>query len=155
VKLSIAGYKSIAEKRTVEISGLTILAGANSSGKSSFMQPLLLMKQTLVAKENQLVYIEEPELHLHPRAQFELAKVIASAVSERNIKVVIETHSSILIRGVQILVAKGELNPASVSLNWFTQDPNTGQTDITEAKLDKLGVFGDWPEDFDAVTLDD
>lgn len=326
MKLSIAGYKSIAEQRTVEIGGLTILAGANSSGKSSFMQPLVLIKQTLendfdagallldgfnvklsdssqirskvplngqdcfsvglvdkngpvsgrylvtlatqlihvpgvrgnpersyktaatgassfpgsfekyvasiinhwqadeaqhekiaqlqsqlkllglasmiaaeklndtrleirisrhngyspvasdlvniadvgfgvsqilpvlvallVAKKDQLVYIEEPELHLHPRAQFALAKVIASAVSERQVKVVIETHSSILIRGVQILVVKGELNPELVSLNWFTQDPQSGQTDITEAKLDKLGAFGDWPEDFDAVTLD-
>jgi predicted ATPase len=117
-------------------------------------QILPVLVALLVAREDQLVYIEEPELHLHPRAQFALAKVIASAVSERNIKVVIETHSSILIRGVQILVVKGELNPEQVSLNWFTQDPATGQTDITEAKLDKLGAFGDWPEDFDAVTLD-
>jgi predicted ATPase len=117
-------------------------------------QILPVLVALLVAKKDQLVYIEEPELHLHPRAQFALAKVIASAVSERQVKVVIETHSSILIRGVQILVVKGELNPELVSLNWFTQDTQSGQTDITEAKLDKLGAFGDWPEDFDAVTLD-
>src|SRR6185437_9281330 len=47
MKLSIEGYKSISEKQTIDIKGLTILAGANSSGKSSFMQPLLLIKQTL------------------------------------------------------------------------------------------------------------
>ncbi|MEN9865490.1 MAG: hypothetical protein RL748_1080, partial [Pseudomonadota bacterium] len=47
MKISIEGYKSIAERRTIDIAGLTILAGANSSGKSSFMQPLLLIKQTL------------------------------------------------------------------------------------------------------------
>ena len=49
IYLSIAGYKSIFSEQTVKISPLTILAGANSSGKSSFMQPLLLMKQTLEA----------------------------------------------------------------------------------------------------------
>jgi predicted ATPase len=44
MKLSIEGYKSIADKCTIEFNGLTVLAGANSSGKSSFMQPLLLIK---------------------------------------------------------------------------------------------------------------
>ena len=47
--LSIAGFKSIVEEQTLEIRPLTLLAGANSSGKSSMMQPLLLLKQTLEA----------------------------------------------------------------------------------------------------------
>jgi len=47
MKLSIEGYKSIASKRELEFNGLTVLAGANSSGKSSFMQPLLILKQTM------------------------------------------------------------------------------------------------------------
>ena len=33
--ISVRGYKSIAEKCTIEIRPLTLLAGANSSGKSS------------------------------------------------------------------------------------------------------------------------
>src|SRR5436190_6891194 len=47
--LSISGFKSIVDEQTIEIRPLTLLAGANSSGKSSIMQPLLLMKQTLEA----------------------------------------------------------------------------------------------------------
>jgi len=47
--VSVGGYKSLAEERSIEIRPLTILAGANSSGKSSIMQPLLLLKQTLEA----------------------------------------------------------------------------------------------------------
>ena len=46
-KISISGFKSIANECSIDIRPLTILAGANSSGKSSIMQPLLLMKQTL------------------------------------------------------------------------------------------------------------
>ncbi|MBL8152312.1 MAG: AAA family ATPase, partial [Blastocatellia bacterium] len=46
-KISISGYKSIVQKQSVEVRPLTILAGANSSGKSSIVQPLLLLKQTL------------------------------------------------------------------------------------------------------------
>ena len=47
--LIVKGYKAIADEINVEIAPLTIFAGANSSGKSSVMQPLLLMKQTLQA----------------------------------------------------------------------------------------------------------
>jgi predicted ATPase len=48
-KLSVAGFKSILDEQTIEIRPLTLLAGANNSGKSSMMQPLLLLKQTLEA----------------------------------------------------------------------------------------------------------
>jgi len=48
-KISVGGYKSIANPCSIEIQNLTILSGANSSGKSSIMQPLLLLKQTLEA----------------------------------------------------------------------------------------------------------
>lgn len=47
MKISVEGYKSIADERSVNFGNLTILSGANSSGKSTFMQPLLLIKQTL------------------------------------------------------------------------------------------------------------
>lgn len=45
----IENFKSISSPQVVQVRGLTLLAGANSSGKSSAMQPLLLMKQTLEA----------------------------------------------------------------------------------------------------------
>ncbi|WP_228061027.1 MULTISPECIES: AAA family ATPase [unclassified Coleofasciculus] len=48
-KISVQGFKSLYDECSIEIRPLTILAGANSSGKSSIMQPLLLMKQTLEA----------------------------------------------------------------------------------------------------------
>src|SRR5260370_1384065 len=48
-EIQAAGFKSIADEQKIEIRPLTILAGPNSSGKSSIMQPLLLLKQTLEA----------------------------------------------------------------------------------------------------------
>lgn len=47
--ISVAGYKSLYKEQTIDLEGLTVLAGTNSSGKSSMMQPLLLLKQTLDA----------------------------------------------------------------------------------------------------------
>ena len=48
-EITVSGFKSIRDEERIEIRPLTILAGANSSGKSSVMQPLLLLKQTLEA----------------------------------------------------------------------------------------------------------
>jgi len=48
-QIRVCGYKSIARLQSIEIRPLTILAGANSSGKSSIVQPILLLKQTLEA----------------------------------------------------------------------------------------------------------
>lgn len=48
-RIAVEGFKSIAKRQEIEIAPLTILAGANSSGKSAIMQPLLMLKQTLEA----------------------------------------------------------------------------------------------------------
>ena len=39
-KITVSGFKSLAKECAIDIRPLTILAGANSSGKSSIMQPL-------------------------------------------------------------------------------------------------------------------
>ncbi|MEK0214567.1 AAA family ATPase, partial [Acinetobacter junii] len=47
MRISVENYKSISKKMSININGMTIIAGANSSGKSSFMQPFMILKQTL------------------------------------------------------------------------------------------------------------
>src|SRR6266478_661765 len=47
--ITVEGFKSIVRRQSLGIRPLTLLAGANSSGKSSVVQPLLLIKQTLDA----------------------------------------------------------------------------------------------------------
>jgi predicted ATPase len=103
------------------------------------------------ANEGQLIYLEQPEIHLHPRAQTALAEVLADAAMQGK-RMVVETHSSLLLLGIQTLVAEGKLPPELVKLHWFTQQED-GSTKITSADLDETGAYGDWPEDFDTVTL--
>ena len=113
--------------------------------------PVLVALQ--VAEPGQIVYLEEPELDLHPRAQYAMAEVLADA-AKRGVRVVVETHSSLLLLGVQTLVAKaeGKLSPEKVKLHWFKRGKD-GSTEITSADLDEAGAFGDWPEDFADVSL--
>lgn len=115
-------------------------------------QALPVLVALRAADSGRLVYLEEPETDLHPRAQIKLADILADA-AKRGVRVVAETHSSLLLTAIQTLVAKGELDPKLVKLHWFQRDPKTGITQVTPADLDENGAFGDWPEDFDAVGL--
>ncbi len=104
------------------------------------------------AEPDQLIYLEQPEIHLHPRAQSAMAEVLADAAIAGK-RLVVETHSSLLLLGIQTLVAEGKLPPELVKLHWFTMQED-GSTKITSADLDETGAFGDWPEDFATVTLE-
>ncbi len=115
-------------------------------------QTLPVVVALLEARPGQLVYIEQPEIHLHPKAQVAMAGLLADA-AKRGVELVIETHSSLLLLAVQTLVAEGDLSPDLVKLHWFSREEKTGATKITSADLDDAGRFGDWPEDFDDVAL--
>ena len=115
-------------------------------------QTLPVVVALLAAGPGQLVFIEQPEIHLHPRAQVAMAQLLANA-AKRGVSVVAETHSSLILLGIQSLVAEGSLSPSDVALHWFLRDPETGITTVRSAELDSAGRFGDWPEDFDEVAL--
>jgi predicted ATPase len=103
------------------------------------------------ARRGQVVYVEQPELHLHPRAQVTMAEVLAEAAT-RGVRVIAETHSALLLLGTQSLVAEGKLPREIVKLHWFERD-RKGATTVTSADLDERGAFGEWPEDFAEVAL--
>ncbi len=114
-------------------------------------QTLPVLVALLTAEPGQLVYLEQPELHLHPRAQTAMAYALADA-AKRGVRVVAETHSSLLLLGIQTLVAESQLSPDIIKLHWFRRNEN-GATEIESADLDEAGSFGDWPEDFAEVAL--
>ena len=114
-------------------------------------QTLPVVVALLVAEPEQLVYLEQPEIHLHPRAQANLAQLLVEAAN-RGVRVVVETHSELLIRRVQSLIAEDKIAAEKVKLHWFSQDDN-GFTKVTTAELDETGAFGDWPEDFSEISL--
>jgi hypothetical protein len=104
------------------------------------------------ASPGQLVFIEQPELHLHPSAQIQLAGVLANAANA-GVQVLVETHSSLLLLAIQTLIAEDKLHAEDVKLHWFTRDKE-GATRATSANLDERGAFGDWPEDFGTISLE-
>jgi hypothetical protein len=114
-------------------------------------QTLPVVVALVAASRGQVVFVEQPEIHLHPRAQLALAQVFAEAV-RRGVRVIVETHSTLLLLGIQTLVARGELPASDVKLHWF-QNNDSGDTIVSSGDLSRAGAFGDWPQDFADVTL--
>ena len=115
-------------------------------------QSLPVVVALIVARPGQLVYLEQPEIHLHPFAQRKLAIVLRDAV-KRGVVVVVETHSALLLREIQTLIATNRLGKEEVALHWL-QRGDQGETTVRTADLDDKGAYGDWPEDFDKTELD-
>ncbi|MCB9526185.1 MAG: AAA family ATPase [Myxococcales bacterium] len=113
-------------------------------------QVLPVLVAILAARFEQLVLIEQPELHLHPRAQAALADILAEAAHRYGRRMIVETHSAILLRRLQTLVARDELPADKLALHWFSRDAE-GVTRVDTVQLDERGAYGDWPEDFSEV----
>ncbi|MFG1899262.1 AAA family ATPase [Micromonospora carbonacea] len=116
-------------------------------------QTLPVLVALVAARPGQIVYLEQPEIHLHPKAQTTLAAILAEHAA-RGVIVVSETHSSLIIRGIQTAIATQLIDHREVQLNWFTRTPDTGITQVSSVSPDELGRFGDWPSDFDDVAME-
>lgn len=121
------------------------------------MQPLLLLKQTLEAPYDPgPLLLDGPHVSFtHPeqiltRAGGEVATGfrVEFDAAARGVRVVVETHSRLILRAIQTAVARGRLTPEDVALHWFTRDSETGLTRVDRAELDAKGSFGEWPVDF-------
>jgi predicted ATPase len=109
-------------------------------------QVLPVITSCYVLPSGTSLIIEQPELHLHPKAQSELADVFINAVNRRQIQVIFESHSEHLLTRLQRRVAEGLLRRTDVAL-YFTQLVN-GVSRISELKLDEGGNIVNWPDDF-------
>ena len=67
------------------------------------------------------VFIEEPEAHLHPRAQRSLAKIISRAVNMGK-NVIVTTHSDYLISALNNLIALSQLPKRRLKRLGYTKE---------------------------------
>lgn len=102
-----------------------------------------------------ILIVEQPELHLHPAAQTELANLFAECVlpmgrkyKKENRKLLIETHSEHLIRKIQVLIADKTLRPDMVKV-YYVDKNDEGIASISEMKILSNGKFAErWPSGF-------
>jgi hypothetical protein len=94
--------------------------------------------------------LEEPEANLHPNLQSRLADVLHGMAKSKR-RLLIETHSEYLIRRLQYLVARGEVNPSDVVIYYFGPDP---EADDYIRKIE-ITATGQLSQDFGAGFIDE
>jgi len=115
----------------------------------SYVLPVVLL--CLKAKPGQLIIIDTPEAHLHPRGQFKIGELLAKTAAD-GVQLIIETHSDHIINGIRLAVVEGFLEYQQTNFLFFslTQKKNrlTYSTKIQIPKLNELGQFDFWPDGF-------
>ena len=101
-----------------------------------------------LASTDQIISIEQPEVHIHPRLQAELGELLARSIkAPYRHQFLIETHSEHLILRVQKLVRDGLLIPDDVSVIHVSR-AKSGSV-ARRLNLDHEGDFvDDWPGGF-------
>jgi len=97
---------------------------------------------------NSTFIIEEPEIHLHPKAQSEIGTFLYE-VYKKNVQIFVETHSEHLLLRLQRHIASGDLSPKDVNVFYiYTDEKGKGKID----KLIPIGEDGyfseEWPQGF-------
>ena len=101
-----------------------------------------------VSASNQIISIEQPEVHIHPKLQADLGDLLAEvANSDRNVQLLIETHSEHLVLRLQKLIRDGKLSKDKVAIINITKGPS-GST-AQHMLMDDSGEFlTEWPGGF-------
>ena len=110
--------------------------------------PLILpfIVQCIIAN-NKIILIEEPEVHLHPKLEADLADLIVESSLERNNQFIIETHSEDFLLRILKSIRQNKITPENISVNYVKPNFKKGSS-ITKIKINKNGQYVQpWKDD--------
>jgi hypothetical protein len=157
---TLGGFDSARVKFSLA-SGRNRTSPSNMGIGFSQMMPLVA---SAFGSENNLMAIEQPELHIHPALQTELADLFIQSAKERGNRFLIETHSEHLILRIMRRIrettrnslpeGKHPIKSADVAI-LYVQPGKNGST-VQELRIDEQGRFQDnWPQGFFEERLDE
>lgn len=113
-------------------------------------QVLPLIALGLLSPPGSLLVFEQPELHLHPRAQAGLADLLL-VMARLGRRFLIETHSDHLINRLRLRAAQDMENQIEGQVNiLFVRPPNAERSSasVEQAHIDRYGEIDNWPPEF-------
>lgn len=127
-------------------------------------QVLPVLAQSFYAAPHSTILMEQPELHLHPRVQMNLADFFIAAAGareqttpgksvERGTQFLIESHSEHFLRRLQRRIAEGRIRPEQVAL--YFCEMQGGRSRLRALDVDLFGSIHNWPHDFFGDQMED
>jgi len=101
----------------------------------------------LAARDGDLVLLENPEAHLHPRGQTAMGDLVSRTAND-GVQVIVESHSDHLLNGIR-LAAKRRIIPAvDVQLHFCMRRDGVRSAELVSPSMDDDARLTDWPDGF-------
>lgn len=122
-------------------------------------QVLPALVEAFYAPRNSTIWMEQPEIHLHPQVQAHLADALISAVQAgeggqaRNVQLIVESHSEHFLSRLQRRVAEGLIAPEDVAIYFCNRSGKSAE--LEPLQLDLYGNIENWPDNFFGDEMED
>ncbi|MDW1974402.1 DUF3696 domain-containing protein [Vibrio sp. Vb1980] len=115
----------------------------------SYVLPVIVM--CLSASPGDILIIDTPEAHLHPKGQSKIGELLANTAAD-GVQIIVETHSDHVINGIRKQVIKKKIQPENTNFYYFSLISGKGVlspcTKVVKPKVDINGMFDVWPDGF-------
>lgn len=104
----------------------------------------------LKARKGDLLVIENPEAHIHPKGQRQIGELISRAAAN-GVQIIMETHSDHILNGIRLSVKGNQLQPEQIKVNFFDVYEDADgliKHDMTSPEILPDGSLSNWPEGF-------
>jgi predicted ATPase len=101
----------------------------------------------LSARQNDLLLLENPEAHLHPRGQSAMGDLLARTAND-GVQVIVESHSDHMLNGIRLAVRNKRIDPTTVQIHFFQRVSSGAGADFSSPAIDSDGRLSAWPDGF-------
>jgi len=112
-------------------------------------QVLPIVIAALTAGKQDILVIENPEIHLHPAGQASMGEFLGK-VATAGVQVILETHSDHVLNGIRRAVKSGLLPSEDVAIHFFRPrgEHEDEESLVVSPAMDRNGTIDSWPSGF-------
>lgn len=154
--VSVEDVKEVIHRLRVSQNGLNLDITDVGFGIS---QVLPIIVQGFLSKDDSLTIVEQPEIHLHPMMQAELADLFIDVICNETNGVektlLIETHSESILKRLRRRIAEGKIKNTDVAIYFVHgRKKKSSGARIERIEIGEKGAF-DWPKEFYSTDFED